>query len=93
MAEVLEVLVPEMLVDAIDVLVLLAKCWTLKCCCLRCWLQKSLEELVLVRDVLEVLVFVLVADMLEVEHAFALVVVCSGFKCLRWKCLLMCELM
>ena len=85
MAEVLEVLVPEMLVDAIDVLVLLAKCWTLKCCCLRCWLQKSLEELVLVRDVLEVLVFVLVADMLEVEHAFALVVVCSG--------LLMCELM
>ena len=34
-----------------------------------------LEKLVLVRDVLEVLVFVLVADMLEVEHAFALVVV------------------
>jgi hypothetical protein len=46
---------------------------------------KLLEKLVLVRDVLEVLVFVLVADMLEVEHACALVVVCSG--------LLMCELM
>ena len=36
---------------------------------------KLLEKLVLARDVLEALVFALVADMLEVEYAFALVVV------------------
>ena len=46
-------------------------CCLLKCCCfLRCWLQK----LALVRDMLEVPVLVLLADMLGVEHAVVLVV-------------------
>ena len=49
----------------------LLKCWTLKCCFLRCRLQK----LALVRDVLEVPVLVLLADVLEVQHAVVLVVV------------------
>ena len=49
----------------------LLKCRKLKCCFLRCRLQK----LALVIDVLEVPVLVLLADVLEVEHAVVLGVV------------------
>ena len=74
MAEVLELFVPEMLVDVIDVLVLLVEVLDIEVLLLQVLVAELLEKLALVKDALEVLVPVLVADMLEVEHAVVLVV-------------------
>ena len=88
MAEVLEVLVPEMRVDVIDVLVLHVEVLDIEVLLLEVLLAELLEKLALVRDVMEGLVLVLLAHMLKVEPAFVRVVVlvrlesaCAGTPC------------
>ena len=66
-----------MRVDVIDVLVLHVEVLDIEVLLLEVLLADLLEKLALVRDVLEGLVLVLLADMLQVEHAVVLVV-CSG---------------